>query len=610
METADLDMDGIFDDRDEDEDLGAIGALPDLPDGTQQASQDMEDEENAEVLARLKDISKGAAKRVIRRPQPKLDSTRLTGDRGIPILRKTFDKASDLACIMKELEHWGHRLFPKMTFDEVIERVEKLGAKKEVQTCVKKIRMDMPVLSEDFVGSDKEDDEVERVGDMVDAFDQDQPAKNPNAEDMWDDLIRVEDELQETSAMASRPTGLTAGGHVTSPGAVVGAAHSPEREASQHGEPEFTATRIDTPGRGTASAKAAECGGFTPEQLARIEKNKQLALERRLKKTGRFTPGKQTASPSPSQRLDTVTQSSQQTPSQASSLVDKSDTSSTPAQQSTSQESDSAASQSSEPPRLNLKLSQDSQDSQDGEEQITASESLPEKMSNCGEKVANEDQNSDNQSHQNKLGSKAGEKEERNDMSEELTKGSSQNIKVMDPNASLGQRMDNETPEVTVSERSRSHSGSENVKGQNDVPDMENIPNGILDSDEEMSAVIDKECSENKVLKTKENVSNVNMSSEEKSEIITDHHAKKTNVLKTKNLDNKENVLNEGIDSKKLIVEGQENLLNDVAKMDTDNSVAKGTVDMTGDHGNKTDSENCEVEEQLTEDQLMDTLES
>jgi len=32
--------------------------------------------ENAEVLARLKDISKGAAKKVIRRPQPKLDPTR------------------------------------------------------------------------------------------------------------------------------------------------------------------------------------------------------------------------------------------------------------------------------------------------------------------------------------------------------------------------------------------------------------------------------------------------------------------------------------------------------------------------------------------------------
>jgi len=50
-----------------------------------------------------------------------------------------------------------------MPFDEVIERVEKLGAKRPVQTCMKKIRLDMPVLDEDFVGSDKEDMEGDDV---------------------------------------------------------------------------------------------------------------------------------------------------------------------------------------------------------------------------------------------------------------------------------------------------------------------------------------------------------------------------------------------------------------------------------------------------------------
>ena len=56
-------------------------------------------------------------------------------------------------------EHWAHRLFPKMTFDEVIERSERLGAKKAVQTCVKRMRLDMPILDEDFVSrqGDEED---------------------------------------------------------------------------------------------------------------------------------------------------------------------------------------------------------------------------------------------------------------------------------------------------------------------------------------------------------------------------------------------------------------------------------------------------------------------
>ena len=73
-------------------------------------------------------------------------------------------QSHDLAILMRQMEHWAHRLFPKMPFDEVIERVEKLGSKKEVQTCIKKIRLDMPVLAEDFVGSDREDDDGVRRG--------------------------------------------------------------------------------------------------------------------------------------------------------------------------------------------------------------------------------------------------------------------------------------------------------------------------------------------------------------------------------------------------------------------------------------------------------------
>lgn len=42
-------------------------------------------------------------------------------------------EASDLNKMMGVLEHWGHRLFPRMPFDELIERVERLGQKKAVQ---------------------------------------------------------------------------------------------------------------------------------------------------------------------------------------------------------------------------------------------------------------------------------------------------------------------------------------------------------------------------------------------------------------------------------------------------------------------------------------------
>ncbi|XP_060274859.1 TIMELESS-interacting protein isoform X2 [Ovis aries] len=56
------------------------------------------------------------------------------------------------------MEHWAHRLFPKLQFEDFIDRVEYLGNKKEVQTCLKRIRLDLPIVHEDFVSNN---DEVE-----------------------------------------------------------------------------------------------------------------------------------------------------------------------------------------------------------------------------------------------------------------------------------------------------------------------------------------------------------------------------------------------------------------------------------------------------------------
>ncbi|XP_071965070.1 uncharacterized protein [Antedon mediterranea] len=98
------------------------------------------------------------AKRVVRNPQPKLDPARLSGERGLPTLVKHMEhvkfkgkgyEKDDLNLLMHRMEHWTHRLCPRMTFDEVIARIEKLGSKKPVQVCVKKIRLDIPLLDDD-----------------------------------------------------------------------------------------------------------------------------------------------------------------------------------------------------------------------------------------------------------------------------------------------------------------------------------------------------------------------------------------------------------------------------------------------------------------------------
>ncbi|XP_077569584.1 TIMELESS-interacting protein-like [Stigmatopora nigra] len=108
-----------------------------------------------------------AKRRVVRRPQPKLDSQRLTSEKGLPALRTLFDnvsfkgkghEAEDVRLLMQKMENWAHRLYPKLQLEDFIDKVEKLGAKKEVQTCLKRIRLDMPLTHEDFAQGPAKDD--------------------------------------------------------------------------------------------------------------------------------------------------------------------------------------------------------------------------------------------------------------------------------------------------------------------------------------------------------------------------------------------------------------------------------------------------------------------
>ncbi|XP_077173424.1 TIMELESS-interacting protein [Paroedura picta] len=131
------------------------------------ASPGGEDEEEPEGKKSLQtqDPSPTTSKGV-KRPMPKLDAQRLISERGLPALRNMFDnikfkgkghEAADLKLLIKHMEHWAHRLFPKLHFEDFVEKVECLGNKKEVQTCLKRIRLDLPILHEDFTGNEGDD---------------------------------------------------------------------------------------------------------------------------------------------------------------------------------------------------------------------------------------------------------------------------------------------------------------------------------------------------------------------------------------------------------------------------------------------------------------------
>lgn len=81
-------------------------------------------------------------KRTVKNPRPKLDPERLKGPRGIAVIAdgfkdfkfhgKGYEKV-DLNRVMKRLEHWAHRLYPRFQFDDCLDKIEKLGQKKPVQ---------------------------------------------------------------------------------------------------------------------------------------------------------------------------------------------------------------------------------------------------------------------------------------------------------------------------------------------------------------------------------------------------------------------------------------------------------------------------------------------
>ncbi|CAD5118795.1 DgyrCDS7475 [Dimorphilus gyrociliatus] len=107
----------------------------------------LDDNENNE--GQSKDEKKESkAKRVIN-PQPKLDGQRLGTSRGLsalPDLAKSMNfrgkgnEINDIRYLMMQMEHWAHRLFPKLTFEDFINRMEKLGGKSEIKSCIRRIR--------------------------------------------------------------------------------------------------------------------------------------------------------------------------------------------------------------------------------------------------------------------------------------------------------------------------------------------------------------------------------------------------------------------------------------------------------------------------------------
>ncbi|XP_021208540.1 TIMELESS-interacting protein [Bombyx mori] len=207
---------------------------PDSDDNSAKGDEAEEDTRRVDPQAKTK--------RVVRNPRFILNPARLTGPRGIQVIPEHFKdfkfrgkghEKEDLDLILKKLEHWAYRLYPKFEFEDCLKKIESLGKKRPVMVHLCKIRTDQITSEETVVQRDSSEDEAP-----------------PQEEDEFDKL------LQEQIALArSTP--------------------APESVKKVRDKPMNISQILP---------KATSSPSINEEQRERMLRNRQLAEERRLAK--------------------------------------------------------------------------------------------------------------------------------------------------------------------------------------------------------------------------------------------------------------------------------------------------------------------------------------
>lgn len=170
---------------------------------------------------------------------------RFMGERGLQAVdeyckgiqfKGKHNEREDLNSIMALMQHWAHRAFPQMKFDDALDVVENLGKKKIIQTHMTKYRLDMleaPVIQK----------EVEA----------EEPACGVEPIDEFDDLLS--DQINQMTRLHKNKT-----------------SHSNQNQSDiSLGCAAFPAT----------PDQSARSNRLTSAQMALIAENRQRALERR-----------------------------------------------------------------------------------------------------------------------------------------------------------------------------------------------------------------------------------------------------------------------------------------------------------------------------------------
>lgn len=144
----------------------------------EEAISDNEKDDTTEATGRVDPST--SKTRTVRSNVPRLNTERLKGPNGIGAIEKYYDdfkfygkghEKTDLDRIMKRLEHWSYRLFPKYHFDDFLAKAEQLGTKKDLQVYIKKYRLDMISSDDDVIIHDNMDNEDQEKDTPIDDFD-------------------------------------------------------------------------------------------------------------------------------------------------------------------------------------------------------------------------------------------------------------------------------------------------------------------------------------------------------------------------------------------------------------------------------------------------------
>lgn len=228
------------------------------------ADKDDDDEKSGKAVE--------AKKRTIRNPQLRLNVERLKSARGIQAIDDYFKdfkflgkghERQDLNNVMKRMEHWAHRLYPKYNFDDFIETTEKLGKKKQIQTYMNMYRQGLLEKVDVPIADDQSDHENDGATGGADG---------PEPIDEFDDLIGQQIERYRTIQTPAHETSFdtirNASSLLTTPSFSSRAAVASTPMSDIYPLPASPAPA--TPAPSTLSS----------DQMARIAENRRLAQER------------------------------------------------------------------------------------------------------------------------------------------------------------------------------------------------------------------------------------------------------------------------------------------------------------------------------------------